>query len=121
VELEKRGKPSKMVGIELTWGRGQVILTQTGIIDWMIRKFLTTPVGKRNLLPLDPHFYASDEVHEEVTKYQLIVGGLLFIARITRPKISIYVNLLGRSTKEHSSKHYKTSTPSIRIFALDQN
>ena len=36
------------------------------------------------------------------------MGGLLFIARITRPKISIHVNLLGERTKEHTPKHYKT-------------
>jgi len=83
VELDKRGKPSKMLGIELTWGKRQVILTQTGLIESMTRQFLTTPVGKRNSLLLDPHSYASDELHEEVAKYQSTVGGLLFIARMT--------------------------------------
>jgi len=67
---------------------------------------LTTPVGKRNSLPLDPHSYASDELHEEVAKYQSIVGGLLFIARMTQPEISIHVNLLGWRTKEHTPKYY---------------
>jgi len=109
VELDTRGKLSKMLGIELTWGKGQVILTQTSLIESMTRQFLTTPVGKRSSLPLDPHSYASDEIYEEVAKYQSIVGGLLFIARMTRPEISIHVNLLGRHTKKHTLKHYATA------------
>jgi len=109
VELDKRGKLSKMLGIELTWRKEQVVLTQTGFIESMTRQFLTTPVGKRSSLPLDPHSYASDELHEEDAKYQSIVGGLLFIARMTRPETSIHVNLLGRLTKEHTPKHYTTA------------
>ena len=37
VELDKRGKPSKMLGIELTWRKRQIILTQTGLIESMTR------------------------------------------------------------------------------------
>jgi len=75
----------------------------------MTRQFLTTLVGKRNSLPLDPHSYANDELNKEVTKYQSIVGGLLFIARMTWLEISIYMKLLVRRSKEHTPKYYVTA------------
>ena len=37
------------------------------------------------------------------------MGGLLFIARMTRPEISVHVNLLGRRTKDHTTQHWKTA------------
>ena len=35
-------------------------------------------------------------------KFQSIIGGLLFIAQMTRPEISIHVNLLGRRAQDPS-------------------
>jgi len=98
VELDKRGKLSKMLGIELTWGKEQVILTQTGLIDSMVAKFLPKEEnsGRTHSLLLNPQSYNKDEGRmESLERYQSIVGGLLFIARMTRPEISIHVNLLG--------------------------
>ena len=49
-------------------------------------------------------------------KYQAIVGGLLFIARMTRPEISIHVNLLGRKTKDASSENWKAVLGVLRFL-----
>ena len=120
VELDKRGKPSNMLGMELHWSEETVILTQTRLIESMASTFLKMDgqLGKRHSLPLEPQYYAKTEEQpsEQPTKneggkpqYQLIIGGLLFLARMTRPEISVHVNLLGRRTKDHSARHWTTA------------
>jgi hypothetical protein len=112
VELDKRGKLSKMLGIELAWGKEQVILTQTGLIDSIVAKFLPKEGNSRRThsLPLNPQSYdKGEERTEPPEKYQSIVGGLLFIARMTRPEISIHVNLLGQRTKDTNPTNYQTA------------
>ena len=42
-------------------------------------------------------------------QYQSIVGGLPFIARMTRPEISIHVNLLGRRATDASPVNWTTA------------
>lgn len=61
--------------------------------------------GKGSSLPLDEKLYQPDESSEPGTNqksYQSIIGGLLFIARMTRPEISIQINLLGRRASKPS-------------------
>ena len=58
--------------------------------------------GIKHSIPCEATAY---EKHEEKTNqkdFQQIVGGLLYIARNTRPDISIQVNLLGRRTADPS-------------------
>jgi len=111
VELDKRGKPSKMLGMELKWNKDSVVLTQTALIESMTKQFLTDGApGKTHSLPLEPRCYMKDiEVSEKPERYQSIVGGLLFIARMTRPEISINVNLLGRRTTDASPTNWMTA------------
>ena len=72
--------------------------------------------GRKDFLPLNPQAYKKSDKSEEVPRYQAIVIGLLFIARITRPEISIHVNLLGQQTQSHSLKTYQTALPMLRYL-----
>ena len=103
VELDKRGRPEKMLGMELMWRIDEVTLTQRGLIESMTKTHLeprtyeqSKKLGKGSSLPLDPKSFQPEDELADPKTCQAIVGGLLFITRMTRPEIAIQVNLLGR-------------------------
>lgn len=63
VELEKKGEPTKMLGMELTWNkkRNEIILTQKNLIETMMKTHLPIEdhgkTGKKTSLPLDPELF----------------------------------------------------------------
>ena len=120
VELEKRGKPAKMLGMELMWGTDHVVLTQRLLIETMADTHLPNDHGRNGeklSLPVDPEsFKKSDDVLNEPKKFQAIVGGLLFINRMTRPDISIQVNLLGRRAWSPSPANLKAAMDTLRYL-----
>ena len=113
VELEKLGQPTKLLGMELTWGNdGRVKLTQKDSIEKLIQEHNIKIL--RYSLPVNPEGYEApteDEVlpTEMITKYQSLVGSLLYINRMTRPDISVHVNLLGRRTSKPGTNNMKTA------------
>ena len=121
VELDKRGRPTNMLGMELHWSEGKVILTQTRLIDSMCSQYLEKDESSGGIrsLPLNTVFYARTDPTSEDTpppKYQAIVGGLLFIVRMSRPEISVHVNLLGRRTKDASPENWKAALTVLRYL-----
>ena len=115
VELEKLGKPTKLLGMELTWTEGSnktVKLTQRDSIEKLIKEHNITTT--RHSLPVNPEGYETPTDNEilptqMITKYQSLVGSLLYINRMTRPDISIHVNLLGRRTSKPGNNNMKTA------------
>ena len=105
VELEHRGRPSKLLGMECHWDKEGLVLTQTALIKNLATSHGVS--GVKHSVPIDPQHYAAIEAEVEAPAnqkdHQRIVGGLLYIARMTRPEISIYINLLGRRTKAPST------------------
>ena len=111
VEHEKLGTPAKLLGMELTWGSGYVKLTQQAAIGNLAREFEipTTEVPTKSL-PLNADNYAKvqEETNPELQKkYQSLVGSLLYIARHTRPEITLHTNLLGRRTSNATPSNLK--------------
>jgi len=119
VELDKQGRPSNMLGMELHWAEGQVVLTQTRLIESMADQHLNRNHGGRHSLPSDLKAYLQDEntKKDPPPNYQSLIGGLLFIARMTRPEISVHVNLLGRRAKDVSQTHWNTALQVLRYLA----
>ena len=109
VELEKLGTPAKLREMELRWESEHVKLTQKTAIDNLVKEFgvaLTVPTKS---LPLNANDYA--EIQEEADpelqrKYQSLVGSHLYIARHTRPEISLHINLSGRRTSKPTQLHF---------------
>ena len=64
VELEKLGKPTKLLGMELTWsqnaGKKSVKLTQLGCIENMISEH-QIPITPPHSIPLNPEEYTENE------------------------------------------------------------
>jgi hypothetical protein len=103
VELDRRGRPPKMLGIELHWKKDKVLLTQERLIESLVQQHGVS--GVRHSLLLDPqNFIQRTELEEgcDKTRFQQIIGALLFLEWMTRPEISIYVNFLGRQTRNLS-------------------
>jgi len=99
VELDKKGQPVQMLGMEIKWEQDFVVLTQTHLIETTYRQHSTihSKLGKM-LLPSNLELFEhTKEPNDEYPKtvYQALVGSLLFIARMTCPEIAIHVNLLG--------------------------
>jgi len=118
VELDKRGKPSNMLGMELHWSKEEVVLTQTRLIESMISQHLNGNFGGKHSLPINPDAYrrAEQTESEKPGNYQSLIGGLLFLARMTRLEISVHVNLLGRRTKDATQTHWKTALQVLRYL-----
>ena len=117
VELDKKGKPGKMLGMELEWEEKQVTLTQTALIETMARQHLNRDLsihGRGYSLPQDPKLFQQGIDEADQKGFQSIVGGLLFVARMSRPEISIQVNLLGRRASKPSTTNMKAARQVLR-------
>ena len=115
VELEKLGRPTKLLGMELTWERdGSVKLTQQDSIGKLIKEHGIQEIPNKSI-PTDSTGYSiptetnNNEFLQDPTKYQSLVGSLLYINRMTRPDISLHVNLLGRRTSKPSLENLRTA------------
>ena len=117
VELDKMGRPTKLLGMELTWNNDNksVKLTQTSATERLAKEHNVAnheiPIKS---LPLNPLIYEKGSEKETMsptmtTKYQSLIGGLLYISRHTRPEISLHVNLLGRRTSHPSQQNWKAA------------
>jgi hypothetical protein len=119
VELDKRGRPQKMLGIEMTWeknGSG-VLLTQSGLIENLAKKHGI--VGVKTSMPLAQHYFSTiteTDIPCDKMMYQQMVGGLLYLSRMTRPEASIQVNLLGRRSTNPSTMNMEGVKDLLRYF-----
>jgi hypothetical protein len=94
--------------MELTLDEDKLWLTQTRLIERTVEQ--VGEIGKRLSLSSDSSDYEKLSKQDEPadpTKYQQLIGSLLFIARGTCPDISVAVNLLGRRAKEPSIQNWE--------------
>jgi hypothetical protein len=93
-----------------------VLLTQKGLIETLAKQHGI--VGIRTSMPLAPHYFAmeSESQPTDKTKYQQIVGGLLFLARMTRPEATIQVNLVGRRATNPSAVNMEGAKELLLYF-----
>jgi hypothetical protein len=119
VELDKQGRPQKMLWIEMTWKKNssRVLLTQSGLIENLAKKH--GKVGIKTSMPLMPHYFSTitqmDTLCDNMM-YQQIVGGLLYLSRMTRPEASIQVNLLERRSTNPSTMNLEGAKDLLRYF-----
>ena len=122
VELEKLGRPTKLLGMELTWEEdGSVKLTQQDSIGKLVKEHEIQEVPNKSI-PTNPEGYKEGtESIQDPTKYQSLVGSLLYINRMTRPDISLHVNLLGRRTSKPSPENLRTARRLGQYLASTKN
>jgi hypothetical protein len=104
-----------LFGMELTWDEDKLWLTQTRLIERTVEQVGT--FEKRTSLSSDSSDYEKLSEQDEPadpTKYQQLIGSLLFISRGTRPDISVAVNFLGRRAKEPSIQNWEMG---LRVLA----
>jgi hypothetical protein len=112
VDLEDKGRPRKMLGMEMKWNDDgtEVTLTQQGLIDTLCQRHEIS--GARCSLPVNPLLFEKAEADEECcnqTTYQQLIGGLLFVTRSTRPDIAIQVNILGRRATKPTTANFQAA------------
>jgi len=76
----------------------------------MSKTFLQNPT--KHSLPLDASNYKAKTPGDPPTdqrQYQSLIGGLLFIVRITQPEISLHINPLGRRATNPSERNLRTA------------
>ena len=124
VELEKLGQPTKLLGMELTWGPNQewVKLTHSSAIGNLTKEFGIMTTIPTKSLPLNANDYTPPLEEEQIDltlqkKYQSLVGSLLYIACHTRPEISLHINLLGRRTFKPSQTNFQTAVRILRYLS----
>ena len=110
--------------MELTWGPNQewVKLTQSSAIGNLTKEFEITTTIPTKSLPLNANDYTPPPGEEQIDltlqkKYQSLVGSLLYIARHTRPEISLHINLLGRRTSKPSQTNFQTAVRILRYLS----
>jgi len=120
VELDKKGQPAQMLGMEIKWGKDFVVLTQQHLIEstHQLHSISSSQSNKmsqsnKTSLPTNTEPFERTNNPEEPrcnkTKYQALIEGLLFIARMTRPDIAIHVNLLGRLAEDPSVTNHQAA------------
>lgn len=62
--------------------------------------------------------YATDTLYEDVSRYQRLVGQLLYLT-ITRPDISFSVQLLSQFMQAPKMSHWKAALRVIRYIKLE--
>ena len=125
VELEKLGIPTKLLGMELTWGSNDnkwVKLTQTTAIGNVVKEFGIVMTIPTKSLPLNADDYAPPPEKEQIDpelqkKYQSLIGSLLYIARHTRQEISLHINLLGRRTSKPNQTNFQNAVRILRYLS----
>ena len=128
MELDKKGQPAQMLGMEVNWGKDFVVLTQKHIIESTHQLYSISSSQSRSnktSLPTNnkpfEHTNSLEEPRCNKTKYQALIGSLLFIARITHPDIAIHVNLLGRLAEDPSVINHQAALKVSELQLSDTN
>ena len=125
VELDKKGQPAQMLGMEIKWGKDFVVLTQTRLIETTYRQYSTirSRLGKTSL-PSNSELFEYTKVPNDdecpKTMYQALVGSLLFITRMTRPKIAIHVKPARPNHRKSVNSEPTSSKEGFGVLILPQ-
>ena len=107
-EVTDLGEPSKIVGIEITFGKDSIAISQTRYIESILKK---EGLERANLvaMPLDPNvpLVPNPEGNEgdHSNSFARLLGELQYIANATRPDIAYAVNRLASYTANPSLQH----------------
>ena len=100
-----------------------VKLTETDTIEKLIKEYAIPNIPNRTI-PLNQEGYAEpseSEVLPDPTKYQSLAGSLLYINQMTRPDISVHVNLLARQTYKPVMNNIRTALQVGQYLASTKN
>jgi hypothetical protein len=107
-ETTDLGKPSKIVGIEITQSPGQISISQKQSIEKILGHQGLAKASSIQM-PLDPHIkiFTNPEGNEgnRSNVFVQLLGELQFIANAMRPDIAYAVNKLASYTTNPSMQH----------------
>jgi hypothetical protein len=118
------GKPSKIVGIEITHHADSISISQKVYIDSILRKYKmenANPVST----PLDPNtkLTPNEDGREpnRSNEYASLIGSLQYLTVATRPDIAYAVNRLAAYTANPSFDHYSAAKRVLRYLKGTRN
>jgi len=114
VELDKRGQPSNLLGMELHWSKEQVVLTQTRLIESMISQHLNGSSGGKHSLPINPDAYRKAG-KVPISGRKPIVRGQDDQARNIRT-----CQPPGKKSKGCHQYTLENSTPGLMVFRVNE-
>jgi hypothetical protein len=98
-----------------------VLLTQSGLIENLAKHGI---IGIKTSMLLSQHYFSTiteTDTPCDKMKHQQIVGELLHLSRMTRPKASMQVNPLGRRSTNPSHYEYGRSKGLATVFSINQD
>lgn len=126
LEFEHRGRPQRFLGTIWTWievNKMDAVLISSQNTIWMLEEEhqgkyqpgATTPMTTDfHTLAQSPEYQHRDEFGStnnltDPTKYQSLIGSLLYIGRMTRPDILFAVTTLARHCSKPAAIHWKAA------------
>lgn len=120
-EIKDLGEVKKILGLEVTRNRQtrSIRITQSAFTDEIISEYgftgarpASTPSGSsQHLEPTS----ASDQLFD-VSRYQRVIGQLMYLMRGTRPDICFVVSRLSRYVARPAEKHWKCAMQVLRYL-----
>ncbi len=119
--MKDLGEIQTLLGSAIFYDQKQKLLrvSQQGYIESMLKKF-NLEDAKPVSVPLDPNHHLTENAGQATTAaklhYQMIIGGLLYAATVSRPDIAATVNKLSRFLHNPSNEHWKAAKHVLRYL-----
>ena len=135
VEIRDLGKIKQFIGLQVNYQADKKCYTisQQGLIEDYFLEFKVQAFKPVRRLPEVEHMRPGIDwlSSEEQTKYRQLIGGLLYIANLTRPDVCFAVNYLSRFMQKASKVHlqnaekvllylYSTKDRKLHLGGLDE-
>ena len=122
------GKIHNILGTRITRSEnGSFYLDQEALIESTVKKFnLSTKMRSKVPLPVNEAIMQNEDIanQSDISKFQSMIGSLLYLSRYSRPDISLAVNRLSQFSNNPSPQHihlaegilkYINSTKSMKL------
>ncbi len=108
LNIKDLGALSTFIGVDFKeTSTGALAASQSNYIDELSKRFNVVDAHTTNKLPVVDTLELDSEPVDESVPYRSIIGGLLYIASMTRPDISAAVSYLSRYLDRPSKKAWK--------------
>jgi hypothetical protein len=121
--IKDLGSPRHILGIELLQTPTGIWIGQRSFAVELIRNFLNDearPISSPCLsYPEESYDYIGEALHE---RYRSLVGGILYLAQVTRPDLAFISSLLGKFVSKPAKIHWNMAIRCLRYikYTLDE-
>lgn len=117
-EIKETSNSKQFLGMSVKSEEDGIYLDQIDYIDKLLNKYgikegkpVGTPIATR-----DDKVYTTENENYDITKYQELVGELLYIANRTRPDIAVVTSYLSQFNHRPQTNHFKLGKTILRYL-----